>query len=42
MAAIKATRPTALEWLEQATNYASYANASGLYDDLAAYLKDHS
>jgi transitional endoplasmic reticulum ATPase len=42
MAAIKATRPTTLEWLEQAANYASYANASGLYDDLATYIKDHS
>lgn len=39
MAGIKATRPTTLEWLEQATNYASYANQSGLYDDLSDYLK---
>ncbi len=36
---IKATRPTTLEWLEQASNYASYANQSGLYDDLAEYIQ---
>ena len=42
MTAIKAARPTTLEWLEQAANYATYGNASGLYDDLATYLKDHS
>ncbi len=40
LASIKATRPTTLEWLEQATNYASYANQSGLYDDLAEYLRE--
>lgn len=39
IASIKATRPTTLEWLEQATNYASYANQSGLYDDLSEYLR---
>jgi len=38
-ASLKATRPTTLEWLEQASNYASYANQSGLYDDLSDYLK---
>lgn len=36
---IKATSPTTLEWLEQASNYASYANQAGLYDELAEYLK---
>ena len=36
---IKKTRPTTLEWMEQATNYASYANQSGLYDDLADYIR---
>ena len=37
--AIKKARPTTLEWLDQANNYASYSNSSGLYDDLAAYLE---
>ncbi len=37
---IKATRPTTLEWLEQASNYASYANQSGLYDDLADFIQN--
>lgn len=37
--AIKKARPTTLEWMEQASNYASYANQSGLYDDLAAYIR---
>ena len=37
--AVKKHRPTTLEWLEQAANYASYANQSGLYDDLADYIK---
>ncbi|HAV14597.1 MAG TPA: cell division protein FtsI [Opitutae bacterium] len=36
----KQQRPTTLEWLEQATNYASFANSSGLYDDLAKYLDE--
>lgn len=36
---IKQMRPTTLEWLEQASNYASYANQSGLYDDLSDYIK---
>ena len=37
-AALKSTRCTTLEWLEQAANYASYANQSGLYDELSEYL----
>ncbi|MEM7387497.1 MAG: AAA family ATPase [Verrucomicrobiota bacterium] len=37
--AAKNTRCTTLEWLEQATNYASYANQSGVYDELSEYLK---
>ncbi|MFC4992604.1 AAA family ATPase [Rubritalea tangerina] len=36
---IKQSRPTTLEWLEQASNYASYANQSGLYDELSEYIK---
>jgi len=35
----KTLKPSTLEWLETAANYASYANAAGLYDDLAEYLK---
>lgn len=38
--AVKKHRPTTLEWLEQAANYASYANQSGLYDDLATFIKN--
>jgi len=37
----KLQRATTLEWLEQATNYASFANNSGLYDDLAKYLDEN-
>jgi len=36
---LKTNRPTTLEWIEQASNYASYANQSGLYDDLSQYIK---
>lgn len=32
-------RPSTSEWLETARNYASYANRSGFYDELAAYLE---
>lgn len=38
--AIKKHRATTLEWLEQAANYASYANQSGLYDELAEYIRN--
>ena len=38
--AIKATRPTTLEWIEQAAHYASYGNTSGVYDELADYLRE--
>jgi SpoVK/Ycf46/Vps4 family AAA+-type ATPase len=37
--ALKKHRPTTLEWLEQASNYASYANQSGLYDELSEYIR---
>jgi len=36
---ISSTQPTILEWMDQATNYASFANQSGLYDDLAEYIR---
>ena len=32
-------RPTTLEWLTTARNYAKYSNAGGQYDDVAAFLK---
>ena len=31
--------PSVGPWFETATNYATYANADGAYDDLAAYVK---
>jgi len=37
--AVRQTRPSITEWLETARNYALYSNESGVYDDLAAYLK---
>jgi transitional endoplasmic reticulum ATPase len=36
--AIAGMSPSTTEWLETARSYASYANRSGLYDELAAYL----
>jgi len=32
-------RPTTLEWLTTARNYAKYSNSGGQYDDVAAFLK---
>lgn len=37
--AIKEMRPSTNEWLETARSYASYANRSGLYDDLVAFFE---
>lgn len=37
--ATKVHRPSTLEWLSSARNYALYANESGLYDDILKYLK---
>jgi SpoVK/Ycf46/Vps4 family AAA+-type ATPase len=31
-------RPSTIAWMEMATNFATYANTMGEYDDLAAYL----
>lgn len=39
LAAAKTQRATTAEWFATATNYVRYANDSGLYDDLAAWLK---
>jgi SpoVK/Ycf46/Vps4 family AAA+-type ATPase len=38
---LKEMRPSTVEWLETARNYASYANRSGLYDDLVRYFESH-
>jgi SpoVK/Ycf46/Vps4 family AAA+-type ATPase len=38
-AALAEIRPTTLEWLTTARNYAKYSNAGGQYDDVAAFLK---
>lgn len=40
--AVKSTRPTTLEWLTEARNYAKFANAGGLYDDVVRFLEKGS
>jgi hypothetical protein len=40
--ATKTMKPTTLEWLSQARNYAKYANEGGLYDDVIAFLDKHA
>jgi len=37
--AAKLSRPTTKEWFATAKNFALYANAGGLYDELHAYLQ---
>lgn len=37
--ALTEVRPTTLEWLTTARNYAKYSNVGGQYDDVAAFLK---
>lgn len=37
--AAKRHKPTVRDWFDTAKNYALYANQSGLYDDILAYLK---
>jgi ATP-dependent 26S proteasome regulatory subunit len=39
--AVKAARPTTLEWLTEARNYAKFANEGGLYDDVVRFLDKH-
>jgi SpoVK/Ycf46/Vps4 family AAA+-type ATPase len=39
--ALDATRPTVIEWLETAKNYGTYANESGFYDEVMAYIKTY-
>ena len=37
--AMKETKPSTVEWLETARNYATYSNKAGLYDELVAYFE---
>jgi AAA+ superfamily predicted ATPase len=37
--AIKRQKPTVRDWFQTARNHALYANQSGLYDDILAYMK---
>lgn len=37
--ATKKTKPSTLEWLATAKNYATYSNTAGTYDDILDYLK---
>jgi SpoVK/Ycf46/Vps4 family AAA+-type ATPase len=39
--ALAEAKPTTLEWLTTARNYARYANEAGQYDDVLAFLKLH-
>lgn len=39
LAAAKAQKPTTAEWFASAKNYVLYANESGIYDELKAWLK---
>ncbi len=38
---LREVRPTTLEWLTTARNYARYANEAGHYDDVLAFLDRH-
>jgi hypothetical protein len=40
-AAIGKIRPSLGPWFETARNVARFANESGVYDELAAYLRKH-
>ena len=39
--ALKDVKPTTLEWLTTARNYARYANEAGQYDEVLAFLEKH-
>jgi len=39
--AIKQTNPSTLEWINTIKNYIKYANQSGLYSDVAMYIKEN-
>lgn len=40
-AALADARPTTIEWLSTARNYAKYANEGGFYNEVQAFLKQH-
>ena len=40
-AALRDVKPTTLEWLTTARNYARYANESGQYDEVLRFLEQH-
>ena len=40
--ALGEVKPTTLEWLATARNYAKYANEAGLYDDVLIFLDRHA
>jgi SpoVK/Ycf46/Vps4 family AAA+-type ATPase len=40
-AALEDVRPTTLEWLTTARNYARYANEGGQYDDVLKFIEQH-
>jgi SpoVK/Ycf46/Vps4 family AAA+-type ATPase len=40
-AALAEVKPTTLEWLSTARNYAKYANEGGAYDEVTAFLDKH-
>jgi len=39
--ALTEVKPTAMEWLTTARNYARYANEAGQYDEVLAFLREH-
>ena len=39
--AVKECKPTTIEWLTSARNYARYANEGGQYDEVLQFLRDH-
>jgi hypothetical protein len=39
--ALRDVKPTTVEWLTTARNYARYANEAGQYDDVLEFLKRH-
>ncbi|WP_437911977.1 ATP-binding protein [Sorangium sp. So ce302] len=41
VAALRDVKPTTLEWLTTARNYARYANEAGQYDEVLDFLKRH-
>lgn len=40
--ALPAVKPSTHEWFADAKNYALYRNDGGIYDDVLAYLREHS